>query len=257
MERKILKNKPLLETIFELRWKLLEEVSNVRIDPNYKLLIGRIYDRVKEEYPYYEKLPTASMPEEIAGYIIQHRFRKDKDNWPRIQIGPGIVSLNSTEGYSWEDFEKRIINVLDVLYNSYLNAEAELMINGLLLRYIDAIDFNFEEEDILLFLNNNLKIKIDLQPNLFEGDNVKQQPQNIDLRFSFPLQGSEGFIHLRFARGKIKASDALIWETMVQLKGPNVPNSKENIINWVKDAHDLTDDWFFKLIEGNLLKRFE
>ena len=108
IRRKVLKNKPLVEAIFELRWELEEQVSGAKTDPHYKILIGRMYDRVKDDYPYHEELPTATIPDEIAGYIIQHRFRKDKDMWPLIQVGPGIVTLNDTEGYVWDDFEERI-----------------------------------------------------------------------------------------------------------------------------------------------------
>jgi hypothetical protein len=31
----------------------------------------------------------------------------------------------------------------------------------------------------------------------------------------------------------------------------------EDILNWVSNAHDLTHKWFFMIIEGDLLKRFE
>jgi uncharacterized protein (TIGR04255 family) len=80
-----LKNKPLVEAIFEIRWEL--EKSNLGlIDPNYKLIIGRIYDKLKAEYPYYEQLPTANIPDGIAEYITQHRFRTAENSWPLIQI---------------------------------------------------------------------------------------------------------------------------------------------------------------------------
>lgn len=87
MMRKILKNKPLVEAIFELRWNLQEPSPGMRVDPHYKLLIGRLYDKLNDEYPFHEQLPTATMPDEIAGYVVRHRFRKDKDKWPLIQIG--------------------------------------------------------------------------------------------------------------------------------------------------------------------------
>ena len=37
MERKILKNKPLVEAIFELRWELQEPAPGMKIDPHYNL----------------------------------------------------------------------------------------------------------------------------------------------------------------------------------------------------------------------------
>ena len=152
VERKILKNKPLVEAIFEIRWELQEPAPGMKIDPHYKILIGRIYDRVKDEYPFHEPLPTSTMPDEIAGYVVQHRFRTDKDKWPLIQIGPGIITLNDTEGYVWEDFEKRIHKVLDVLFEAYPEVNNNLRINWLLLRYIDSVDFDYEENNIFSFL---------------------------------------------------------------------------------------------------------
>jgi len=255
--RKVLKNKPLVEAIFELRWDLLEVSTGVRLDPHYKLLVGRIYDRVNDKYPFHEQLPTATVPDEIAGYMVQHRFRKGEDEWPLIQIGPGIITLNDTEGYVWEDFEKRIIHVLNTLFEAYPDAENSLKVNGLLLRYIDGIVFDFGKDDIFDFLKEQMKTNINLYQKLFEGGVVNRSPLALDLRFSFPSIKPKGAVHLRFARGKIKGSDALIWETMVRSVPEDTPKVKEEIAIWATGAHDMANDWFFKLIEGELLRRFE
>jgi len=257
LERKILKNKPLVEAIFEVRWELQESARGTRIDPNYKILIGRIYERVKDEYPFYEELPTATMPDEIAGYVVQYRFRKGEKKWPLIQIGPGIITLNDTEGYVWEDFEKRIHRMVDILFEAYPDADNNLRINWLLLRYIDAVTFDYEEDNIFPFLRKNLKVNIEMYQKLFEETGVDNSPLGFDLRFSFPATKPKGAAHLRFVRGKKKDADALIWETQVQLVGDDVPKDKDQITNWATEAHILTDDWFFKMIEGELLRRFE
>jgi len=101
MEAKVLKNSPLIEVIFEMRWELVEIAPMQLIDPNYKLMLGQLFERLKDTYPYYEQLPASSIPDEAATYIVQHRFRKDKDKWPLVQVGPGIVTLNNVEQYSW------------------------------------------------------------------------------------------------------------------------------------------------------------
>ena len=77
------------------------------------------------------------------------------------------------------------------------------------------------------------------------------------MRFSFPAKKPKGAVHLRFVRGKRKNVDALIWETHVQSVDEDAPKSKDKINKWVVEAHTLTDDWFFKMIEGELLRRFE
>ena len=257
MQRRILNNKPLIEAIFELRWELQERATGMKIDPDYKILIGRIYDRVNEEYSYREQLPTATIPDEMAGYVVQHRFRKDKDKWPLIQIGPGIITLNDTERYVWEDFEERISKVVDNLFEAYPNAEDNLKVNGLLVRYIDAIDFDYENEDLFDFLKKQMKMDIDIHENLFEDTGVIKSPLGFDLRFSFQSSMPKGAVHLRFTRGRKGDNDALIWETRVQAVQDDCPTLKEDIVEWVVEAHELTDDWFFKIIEGELLQRFK
>jgi len=255
--RRVLKNKPLVEAIFELRWDLQERTSGMKVDPHYKILIGRIYDKLKDEYQFHEQLSTASIPDEIAGYVIQHRFRKDKEKWPLIQIGPGVITVNETEEYVWEDFEKRSIQAVNTLLESYPASENGLKVNYLALRYIDAIDFNFEKDDIFSFLKEHMKITVDLYSNLYNSTMVEKLPLRFDWSFSFRSSKPNGAINLRFFRGKKKESDALIWETMVQSIAGEVPEIPTEINYWLKNAHDLTDNWFFKLIEGELLRRFE
>lgn len=257
MKRKILKNKPLIEAIFELRWELKKDESGMQIDPHYKLIIGRLYEKFKSEYPKHEQLPSAKMPDEIASYIAQHRFRKEAGKWPLIQIGPGILTVNDTEGYIWEDFESRIIEAVNALFELYPDSEKNLIIDRLMLRYIDSIPFDFEKNDIFEFLKNQLKIKIDLYQKLFDETEVKKFPINFNLNFSFISTNPVGKIDLKFVSGKVKGIDALIWETIFKSKTEVARYSQEQIANWIIDAHNLTDDWFFKLIEGELMRRFE
>jgi uncharacterized protein (TIGR04255 family) len=255
MPRKPLKHKPLIEAIFEFRWELQEQTPGMEVDPHYKILIGRMYDRISDEYPFHEQLPTATMPDEIAGYVVQHRFRKGRDKWPLVQMGPGILTVNDTGGYVWEDFNKRISHLLNVLFESYPDAENNLKTNRLLLRYIDAVDSG--ESDIFNFLREKMKMNIEVHPQLFEETGVSNSHPDFDLRFSFPSAEPPGIAHLRFVRGKRKDVNGLIWETMVQSGEDNAPATKKEINSWVHKAHDLTDDWFFKMIEGDLLRRFE
>ena len=257
MTRKVLKNKPLVEAIFELRWNLQEPAPGMKMDQHYKLLIGRIYDKLNDEYSFYEQLPTAIMPDEMMGYMVQYRFRKEKDKWPLIQIGPGIITVNDTEGYVWGDFEKRIIQAVNTLFEVYPESKTNLKVNRLLLRYIDAIAFDFEKDDIFTFLREQVKIKINLYQDLFKDIRVEKLPLGLDLKFSFASTKPKGAIHLRFVRGKTKVYNALILETRVESVSEDAPKVQNKIADWVKEAHNLADDWFFKLIEGDLLRRFE
>ena len=269
LNRKILKNKPLVEAIFEIRWHL-EADSDInfidkdglkhptRVDPHYKLLIGRLYDKIIDKYPFHESLPASKMPDEISAYVIQHRFRKAENKWPLIQLGPGILTVNDTVDYVWEDFLVKIENILKIFYEIYPKSNENLMLNGLLLRYINAVEFDFDEDLVFDFLKNQLKTEVNLYPKLFEDTNVKKKPMNFDLKFDFQSENPKGLIFIRFSKGynKILNQYAIIWETVVKSDKDNVPNDLQSIMRWIEKAHDLADDWFFKLIEGELERKF-
>jgi uncharacterized protein (TIGR04255 family) len=257
MNKIVLSNKPLIEAIFELRWELKEIIPNVKIDPEYKLLIGRVYDRVRDNYPYHESLDSAKMPDEIAAYLVQHRFRRKDKGWPLIQLGPGIITLNDTEGYLWDDFANRVSDVINITFDAYPDAEEKLRVNSLLLRYIDAIEFDYSKNNIFEFLKNQLKIGVSMHNKLFDDTGVNNLPLSYDLRFAFHSSKPKGAVRLRFVRGKRKGVDSIVWETMVESVSENCPKNKNEIIYWVNEAHNVTHDWFFKLIEGELYERFK
>ncbi len=252
-----LPKKPLVEAIFELKWNLPEIKPGILMDPHFKLLVGMVYNRLSDEYPFHEELPTVTMPDEIAAYVVQHRFRKDKDQWPLVQIGPGIITLNDTEEYLWENFKNKIEKTVDVLFKTYPNASNDLKIDSLMLRYIDAIQFDFAKENIFSFLDERMKTSINLHPGFFEGTGVTGLPAGFDLRFSFESRIPEGTINLRFTRGKTKESEVLVWETIVRSLEKNAPEAQSDILTWAEEAHALADDWFFKTIDGELLRRFQ
>ena len=258
MARRVLTNKPLVEAIFELRWELQQvEDAPMLLDPHYKVLIGALYERVKSSYPHHQQLPTATIPDEIAAHTVQHRFRAKPGGWPLIQIGPGIVTLNDTDEYVWEDFERRSAALIENLYWAYPDPES-LRVRDVVLRYIDAVTLPGEGDDALVFLRDKLKLDARLCPSLFERTGVGQAPRELDLRFGFPSTRPPGSISLRFTLGEKDGELALIWHTVVaSLNGDQfVPSSSAGILEWVTQAHELVDDWFFKLIEGDLERRF-
>ncbi|MBU4293342.1 MAG: TIGR04255 family protein [Actinobacteria bacterium] len=256
MKRIILNNKPLLEAIFEIRWEL--EQSNLGpIDPHYKILIGSLYEKIKEEYPFHEQLETANFPDGMISYVTQHRYRTGEKGWPLVQIGPGILTLNDTVNYKWEKFERRIINVVNALFEIYPDMENKLRINKLLLRYINSINFDFSKDNIFEFLKNKMKSNINLSADLFEKTGVNYLPNGFNLIFNFESTKPKGIISLRFSKGKKLNIDSLIWELVMQTRSFEEKVSIKFLKDWIKKSHDLTDDWFFKLIEGDLLEGFK
>ena len=105
-----LPNKPLVEALFELRWKPDEDAS--RGQTAFRLFFGRYYDKIREGYPEIEDLPASQVPEALTPNIVRHRFRARPNQWPLTQIGPGILTVNETEKYKWDSFRERIEGAL-------------------------------------------------------------------------------------------------------------------------------------------------
>lgn len=248
---------PLVEAILEIRWKLVEQSPGVAIDPKYKVLVGRLYDRLENEYSFHEPLPAASMPDEMLGYIVQHRFRTAENQWPLIQVGPGLATLNETANYTWKDFEPRCHQLLKALFAAYPDATHSLIITRLQLRYIDAIPFEFSKGNVFDFMSENLKIKLSFPQALFDNAPIKPTPIGFNSIFSFPTTKPRGVILLRFAPGVQNDRQALIWETVVESDDSTLLAMPEGFENWLNDAHMLIHNLFFKLIEGKLKESFE
>jgi len=255
MPSRILKNKPLVESILEVKWRLTSPAPGVQLDPHYKLLLGRLYDRLSADYPEHEQLPSAMIPDEMSAYVVQHRFRHAAKDWPLIQVGPGILTLNDTAKYKWEDFRSRATTAIEKLCDVYPRPE-QLIVESLLLRYIDAVEFNHPNEDVFQFLQQKMKVAISLPGSLFEGNAVQHTPSHFSWQSAFRCDNPQGMVTVRFATGQKEARPALVWETIVHTADQAVPKLPDGFGSWIDAAHAITDDWFFKLIEGELERRF-
>lgn len=250
---KKLTNKPLVEAIFELRWGL-DGTPGMAVDPYYQMLIGQLYSAIKGDYPYWERLPTAEVPEGLAPYAPHHRFRIASDQWPLVQIGPGILTLNDTEGYDWDVFLPRCAAVVDTLFSIYPNANKQLRIFEVTLRYIDAD--NLLGETALEFLHR-LKISVNLPQTLFAGGRIDSTSLGAGLSLAYPMLQPKGTFQVSYSQGHKNEQNALIWETQVLSRGDDAPRQPKEIKAWLNKAHDTTHDWFFRQIDGELLEKYE
>jgi uncharacterized protein (TIGR04255 family) len=255
MDNTDLKSKPLVEAILEVRWELQKMSSDILLDPYYKLLPGRLYDRVKDDYPKHQELPASSIPDEITSYTVKEQFRHLQDDWPLIQIGPGILTFNDTHKYSWLDFRDRSIKVVEKLFDSYPEKN-KLNITSLHLRYIDAVEFDYINDDVFEFLRDKLKISIELPGDLFTGTSITPKPKKFAWETSFQSTNNpHGDVKIKFLTGLKLKKPALIWETNVYSK-EDLPNLPDGFHGWIDAAHAITHNVFFKLIEGDLKRRF-
>jgi uncharacterized protein (TIGR04255 family) len=252
---KQLQKAPLIEALLEAKWALESPAPGIKIDPHYKLLLGRLFERLQNRYPEHEPLSTSVIPDHLAAHTIQHRFRTAKGAWPLVQAGPGILTVNETDKYTWGGFERNAQEVFVKLFEAHPKPE-ELKVTNLLLRYINAIEFDYAQNNILNFLAKELKTNVSFLPALFQNNSVDLNPVKLDCHATFSSKDPMGVIRIRFASGHKGNIPALIWELVFETHQDDLPELPHGFAAWMNAAHQIIEDWFFKLIAGDLERRF-
>ena len=165
------------------------------------------------------------------------------------------MTINDTVGYRWQDFRERCKSAFKMLYESHPSKDA-FHIQELALVYIDAIEIDFNKESVFEFLGSKMKTDVALPDSLFVDGRVDDRPLHFQWQTGFQTLKPAGRIGLKFAMGQSGQTPAVILETRMFSQNDQIPTIPVGISDWLDDAHDLTGDWFFKLIDGDLLERF-
>ncbi|HAC16345.1 MAG TPA: hypothetical protein DCE78_10445 [Bacteroidetes bacterium] len=238
-----LPNAPLQEVIFELRWQITQKSTLGK----YQFLLGDLYSQLKKEYPYRETLVPVEIPIELLVNSPAHRFRVGQNQYPLVQVGPGIITLNTTDdNYFWEDFYSKA----EVLMNSFFEvypADSELFTPTLL--YLDFFQFNFKTDNVDEFLNRNLKITIS-QNFLHE----KSNPYNLDIGLFYHVD--LGNLSVSLKKGKnTKNQDGIVMQ--MSLKGNSSTVENLQVLDWLNSSHTFLSDLFKDITKGELYNSFK
>jgi uncharacterized protein (TIGR04255 family) len=255
-----LKKKPLVEVIVELRWRVPALSAGLELgsgDPHYQLLLGRFYDRMRPQYPSHEALPAAQMPDSLVGQIVQHRFRTAPNDWPLVQIGPGIMTVNETRKYTWLDFRQRSVDAVRGVFEAYPGA-SPFVPEKLTLRYIDALPFAPANQNVISFLKDKLQITIDVPAAVFTHSSVSSTPKAFQWQAAYPFDDQSNTLAIKIALGKKGDEPAILLDTSVDCTlAATLTGLPANFADWVDKAHEACSTWFKKLTEGELYDSFE
>ncbi len=253
---KTLKHAPILEAIFEMRWEL-PQIPNtqVRRDPAYPLLYGRLYDRFKKDYAIAEDLPSVQVHPDANPYVVRHRMRKAADEWPIAQVGPGIITINESKGYSWDSFRHEIVRIFEAFTDFYPASTFPLNILKTELRFINGVEVDAQEGFLNIF-KDKLHTRIELPDGLFLKNKVQPKPEGLTLNAGFKIDQPPGHAMIGIGSGAAEDKPAIIQQMLFQSIGENAPQDLGSLDPWLDSMHGIALNWFETLFAGELLKKF-
>jgi uncharacterized protein (TIGR04255 family) len=240
-----LPNAPLLEVIFEIKWDITSKTDIV----DFQYLHGDLYSNLKSKYSHRENLLPPEVPLDIVKGNPVFRFREKQGSYPLVQIGPGLISLNTIdEKYFWNQFRdesNEVLRVLNEIYPKY----SELNLSPAL-TYLDFFEYDKNKETPLEFINSNFQLSL--------KDNFMSKTDSTmnDVNFTFNYEVDEKIVSLNLRNGKINNDkEGLVLQTKVF--GKKRKYNTEKLQEWLDSAHDLSSNMFKSLTNGKLYESFK
>jgi uncharacterized protein (TIGR04255 family) len=236
-----LPNAPLVEVVFELRWKITtkEELAGVQY------LYGDLYNELKSSYPFRETIVPVEIPMEMTVNKPVHRFRANKGEYPLLQIGPGIITLNTTdEKYYWDTFFSDAKELIQTLFDIY--PIKDVIAPSIL--YIDFFPFGFAENNVHEFISR--KFNLTCGQSFYESES---NPTDFNMGFAYKID--LGDLRVNLQKGKNNNTEGILLQTRIngKQKAPGV----DKINDWLMDAHELSSSVFKQLTRGELYESFK
>lgn len=237
-----LSNAPLLEVIFEINWDITSKDEIV----NFQYLHGDLYSILKNDYPKRENLVPAEIPLDIMKNRAMFRF-SNETNYPLVQIGPGILTLNTTdEFYFWDSYREEINKVTKSLSDVFPQInETNLFLT---LTYLDFFEMDIETENVIDFVNKNLNLNIN--QTYIDYKNTKE----INLTFSYKINKNTLILNLR--NGAVSNNKkGLILQT--KLISNKKKYESEEQLKWLNEAHETCSDVFKSIVSKDFYNTFK
>ncbi len=239
-----LPNAPLLEVIFELRWKVLNQNDLTKS----QYLHGDLYSILKSDYPFRELLTPPEVPSAVLINKPVYRFRKAKDDYPLIQIGPGVLTLNTTDDeYFWDNYYKSADLLLKSFSSVHTMNPKDMFTPSL--AYIDFFKISPTKDNLLSFINKNLNIKI--EQGFFKEE---RKPSVFNFGLNFNIDFGNLSINLNTGMNGNK-EPGLILQT--KIIGRDLILNPQDILAWLSNAHELCSRLFKNMTKGQLYESFK
>ncbi|HIB49489.1 MAG TPA: TIGR04255 family protein [Flavobacteriaceae bacterium] len=238
-----LPNAPLVEVIFEMKWK----ISGRPDLETFQYLHGDLYNELKEKFKFRENLVPLDVPVELMANNTVFRYRREKKGYPLYQIGPGLLSVNVTdEKYDWVEFLAEINTVIDAFVAVYPDASKLEFTPSL--AYIDFFPLDTNKDSPMDFLNKNFNFGV--HQSFLPGEGGSD-----DMRLFLKYRLNEDNFVLDYRYGRLATDTGLIMETKIM--GPKDQYSRQSLTMWVENSHGQLRTIFKRITKKEFYETFK
>jgi len=235
---------PLIEVIFEIKW----DITNKADILDFQYIHGDLYSRLRDKYPYRENVLPPEVPLEVVKGLPVFRYRKDKNCYPLIQVGPGLLTVNTNDDeYYWDTYLVEINSTLENFNNIYSKFTGLMLSPSI--TYIDFFEVDFTKTNPLDFINENLGLTV--EQNFLEKGNLTAKEVNL----TFNNTSGDNLLSLNLRSGKFNNKEGVVMQT--KIIGKKTKYSNEQLNSWLNETHEVCSKTFKKITGGKLYHSFK
>lgn len=259
----VLKNAPLTEVVFELRWEGTQTTTNLPL--GFDPASGQLFDRFNDHAFGVGFSRTLDIYPPYAGTLgaISRRYFSTDQQFPLLQIGHGVFASNASTEYDWPSFKERSIGAASNLVASYPRLhDRSLNFVQAELRYLDTFDESVtNSSDLVNFINSATNLELRLSDFLNVPTFSSQRNGRLILDFEVNRPAGAKFT-LDIASASFDSTPVIRMETKVTSAFQKVLPSGSKIFpkklrEWLDAAHDLTSPAFVNVMKPSILERFK
>ncbi len=262
-----LPNAPLTEVVFEMRWGVAQPSDippPLSPDPGYPSIVDTFTSFARKS-GFKRHVNIQELVYGGLAHGISRRFYRGEENFPLLQIGPGIFAANDSSQYEWKSFRALAEKgATDIIKNYPKFKEFALEITQLELRYIDA----FEEDligssNFLEFIGKATTTKIELSPFL-ENRSIFSHEKRMRVQFNTDVKGMANTVFaVDIGTGKKGDIPVIRLESKVITQaGRVIPVGQSAIFStklrtWLEKAHGITSPFFKDFVKQDVFEKFK
>jgi uncharacterized protein (TIGR04255 family) len=255
----IYENAPLREVIVQIWWRLqpIFGSTDAAIDPH----IAVFSENFKKEahssgFTHVERVVPEQIPHELLAHKVMLRFRKSADQWPVLQIGPGVLTANIVPPYrGWKDFAPVADTALKLLWKSYPLPASYLTITRVHLNYVNGFTRKHGLTTISSFVRDHLGLAPQLQPALLDLTDQKDETRYSGKIEVFTRKPAGALLVLSYAPGKVFDEPALILQNQMITTSTETPQNPTAIRNWLSEARANTQRAFEAIVPPEIKRQ--